>query len=250
MYEDDFWAWHDGLTWDYLKPHLPRDLSAPVIDLGCGTGKWGMKLLKSGFWVSFLDISPRMLDQARGKVEQAGIASRALFVQADLADLSAVPAGSFGLAVSMGDAIGCTESPVRTLRQIRRILKPGGVLVATFDNRLAAVDYYLERGDVIALEEFLKTGRTRWLTKNDDERFPIVTVLPSDLGILAEKAGMELLEVAGKTVLPMRARRDLLSDSAVRRRLAAMEKSLSRDPLAVARASHLQAVFRVPVPTP
>ena len=33
------------------------------------------------------------------------------------------------------------------------------MLVATFDNRLAALDFYLERGDPREMEEFLRTGR-------------------------------------------------------------------------------------------
>jgi hypothetical protein len=49
IYDDPYWAFHDELTWRLIKPHLPRDATAACADLGCGTGKWGMKLLKSGF---------------------------------------------------------------------------------------------------------------------------------------------------------------------------------------------------------
>lgn len=69
-YDDAYWQWHNALTWDYLKPHLPRDLSATLLDLGCGTGTWACKLLKSGYTVGCVDISSKMLDQARMKIEQ------------------------------------------------------------------------------------------------------------------------------------------------------------------------------------
>ena len=69
--------------------------------------------------------------------------------------------------------------------------------------------------------------------------------MPSDLPSLAEKSGFELVEVVGKTVLPMRQHRDQLADPKTRRHLASIEKTLSRDPLALARAAHLQVVFRV-----
>lgn len=36
-YDDGFWKWHDLLTWDYVKPHLPHDLTAEIADLGYGT---------------------------------------------------------------------------------------------------------------------------------------------------------------------------------------------------------------------
>ncbi len=121
-YDDAFWRWHDALTWDYLKPHLPRDAGAEVIDLGCGTGKWAARLIKSGYAVTCVDISLRMLDQARAKCASGTQPDRTTFVQADLCDLSALPAGRFALAVAFGDPIGCTESPARAMKQIRRVL--------------------------------------------------------------------------------------------------------------------------------
>jgi len=244
-YDDAFWQWHDALTWDYLKPHLPRDLSAEVIDLGCGTGKWAAKLVKSGYAVTCLDISHRMLDQTRNKIEQQGGSTRTTFVQGDLIDLSALPAERYALAVALGDPIGCTESPARAMKQIRRILKPGGLLVATLDNRLSAIEYYLEAGDANALAHFLRDGRTHWLTKDPAEQFLITTFTPSDAAKLVEAAGFTLMEMIGKTVLPMRGYRHLLESSEGRRTWAKVEKRLCRQPDAVARASHIQITCRV-----
>src|SRR5688572_32649214 len=55
IYDDPYWAFHDELTWRSVKPHLPRDVTAECADLGCGTGKWGLKLLKSGFATTLVD---------------------------------------------------------------------------------------------------------------------------------------------------------------------------------------------------
>lgn len=243
-YEDDFWKWHDELTWDYLKPHLPRDLSVPVLDLGCGTGKWGVRLIHSGYAVTFVDISGRMLDRAHGKlVGSAGI-ERATFVQADLCDLSGLSRGAYGFALGMGDPIGCAESPPRAMKEIRRVLADDGVLVATLDNRLGAIDFYLQGGDPAVMRRFLRDGKTHWFTKSVDERFPIHTYGPGELVKLVEQAGFAMTEMLGKTVLPMRAHRHLLGTSASRRTWGAIEKRLARDPHALARASHLQFTCR------
>lgn len=244
MYEDEFWRWHDALTWDYLKLHVPRDLSAETVDLGCGTGKWAAKLVKSGHTVTCVDISHRMLDQARAKIEAQGGSARAAFVHADLCDLSDLPAGRYALAISFGESVGCSESPRRALRQIRRVLQDGGTLAATFDNRLAAVDYYLQRGDATALSRFLRDGKTHWLTDDADERFPIVTYAPSDIVKLVEAAGFTLVDMVGKTVLPMRHYRQLLDTAEARRTWARIEKKLCRDPHAIGRASHIQITCR------
>ena len=246
-YDDAFWQWHDSLTWDYLKPYLPRDANAELLDLGCGTGKWAAKLLKSGYRVTCVDVSRRMLDQARNKLEPLAGAGRATFVQADLLDLSDLPTGRFALAVAMGDPIGCTASPPKAMKQIRRVLSEDGVLVATFDNRLAALDYYLSAGDPRELSRFLRDGKTHWLTKDADERFPIHTFAPADLRRMIETTGFQLLELVGKTVLPMRHHREAIESPEARRVWAKIEKTLCRDEDAIGRASHLQVVCR-PVP--
>ncbi len=244
VYGDAYWQWHDALTWDYLKPYLPSDLRAPVIDLGCGTGKWGRRLLKSGYGVTFVDSSHKMVEAARREVAENGMGERAEFRQADLVDLSALPQEHFALAVAMGEPIGCASDPARALREIAHALRSGGVLVATFDNRVACVDHYLEKRDLDALEHFLRTGRTHWLTRDRAEQFEIHTFEPQALHKLLTAAGFEVIEIVGKTVLPMRQRRELLEDAETRRRLARIEKRLARDPANLGRCPHLQLAAR------
>ena len=246
-YDDEYWQWHDALTWDYLKPHLPVDLSGRIVDLGCGTGKWAAKIARSGYHVTCVDISARMLDESRAKLADAA-KGRAEFLQADLCDMAAIPDASFACAVALGDPIGCTESPAKAMKEIRRILAPGGVLIATFDNRLAAIDFYLDAGDIGELTRFLRDGRTHWLTRDAAERFEIHTHAPTDVRALCERAGFTMLDMVGKTVLPMRKHRALLADSEARRAWARLEKDLCRDPAAMGRASHLQVACRVTAP--
>ena len=247
-YDDEYWQWHDALTWDYLKPFLPRDLSATILDLGCGTGKWAARLVKSGFRVVCVDISAKMLDQARAKIEAMGASSRASFVHADLCDLSALADGSAAMAVALGDPIGCASSPMRAMKEIRRVLVDGGVLVATLDNKLSAIEFYLEQGDPRELSKFLRDGRTHWLTKDAAEQFEITTFAPDELRRLVDAGGFEVLDMVGKTVLPMRHYRQLLADSESRHAWAKVEKSLCRDSAAIGRTSHLQVACRaVPI---
>lgn len=243
-YDDVFWQWHDALTWDYLKPHLPTDLSAEVLDLGCGTGKWAAKIRKSGYAMTCVDISARMLDQARAKLGRQHTSATASFVQADLSDLSALPAGRFDLAVALGEPIGFTDSPRRAILEIKRTLRPGGVLIATLDNRLAGIDLLLSKGDPDTMARYLKSGATHWLTRDRGEQFSIATFSPSEAVKLFESAGFEVLELIGKTVLPMRKHLDLLDTPERRRQWARIEKKLCRDAAAIGLAPHLQLTGR------
>jgi SAM-dependent methyltransferase len=174
-----------------------------------------------------------------------GCANRAEFVQADLCNLEALASSAYSFALALGDPIGCTSAPARALKEIRRVLASDGVLVATFDNRLAALDFYLSGGDSQGLSQFLRDGKTHWLTKDVAERFEITTYGPSELRRLLETSGFEAIEMIGKSVLPMRHHRHLLESPAARREWAAIEKTLSRDPAAIGRASHLQTACRV-----
>jgi len=243
-YDDAYWQWHDTLTWDHLKHYLPSDTNAPVLDLGCGTGKWAAKLIKSGYRVTCVDISHAMLERARIKIENMGSLDRVHLHQADLMDLSELPKSEFALALALGDPIGCAEKPARALKEIRRRLLPDGVLVATFDNRLAAIEFHLQTGDAKALADFLRHGRTHWLTKAREEQFPVQTYTPNQLVSLVERAGFEVLDLIGKTVLPLRHYRAQLMEPTQRRAMARIEKSLCRDSAAMGRASHLQIVAR------
>ena len=113
-YEDDpYWRLYRTVTWNHLKPHLPRRLPARVLDLGCGTGEWGLRLLKSGFEVTFLDLSRGMLEQARRRVSEAGLSERAEFVKADIAELGRARGGRLRVRDRAGRSLLHDRRPPR-----------------------------------------------------------------------------------------------------------------------------------------
>lgn len=244
IYDDAYWQWHDALTWDHIKRFLPGNLATRVADFGCGSGKWGRKLIKSGYHVTFVDLSAKMVDEARKQVAEISGEAKADFLQADLMDLSALPADHFGFAVALGEPLCSTTEPSKALREIVRTLAPGGLLVASFDNRIACIDHYLERGEPAELEQFMRTGRTRWLTREETEQFELHTFTPDQLRKMFASAGLELADLIGKTVLPMRRFRGLLEEPEARRRWARIEKDVAGDPANLARCAHLQLVGR------
>src|SRR5215218_2960248 len=246
IYDDPYWHFHDELTWRTVKPHLPRDLSSACCDLGCGTGKWGLKLLKSGFATTFVDHAAAMIEQVREKLEGNPRAKKATLVVADIVEMPEVPGEAFSLITAMGDPLSICTDPARAAREMHRITKPGGVVIATVDNKLAALDHFVERGNLDALEEFVNTGRTQWLTADEREQFELTTFTPLSLRKLFEKSGLEVLAVEGKTIVPVRDNKILLTRDRAVERLLRLEAELSKDPAAAARAGHLQIVARRP----
>lgn len=244
MYASPYWTFYHACSWEHMKPHLPKDLSVEVHDLGCGTGYYGLKLLRAGYRVCFSDLSARMLDRARRKVEAAGYADRAVFLKMDLLDQSVVADGRFGLVCAQGDPLGLCRDPRRGMREIARTLGPGGVAVLSVDNRVASYEHFLEKGDLEGLRAFHRTGVITWLAERKEERFPVKTFFPGELERLAAAAGLERISIVGKIVLPLRRHPRLLEDPRAFRALLRIERRLAADPPNLGRAAHLQAVFR------
>lgn len=246
IYDDAYWQFHDEVTWHRVKPHLPRDANARCLDLGCGTGKWGLKLLKSGFHTTFVDHSPAMVGEVRGKLDELGKTAKAEAFVADIISMPELPDAAFSLTVAMGDPLSICTDPQRAAREMSRTTAPGGVVIATADNKYSAIDAYLARGDVDAFETFIRTGRTKWVTRDSEEQFELTTFTPATLRKLFDRVGFEVIEVSGKTILPVRAHRELIADAALFRRLVKIEEELANDEDAAARASHLQIIARKP----
>jgi ubiquinone/menaquinone biosynthesis C-methylase UbiE len=245
IYDDPYWHFHDELTWRLIKPHLPRDLSSACADLGCGTGKWGIRLLKSGFATTFVDHAAAMIEQARGKIDELGPkAKRATLIVADIVQMPAVPSDAFDLLLAMGDPLSICSDPLRAAREMHRITRPDGIVIATADNKLAALDHYVERGNLDELEEFVQSSRTRWLTADQREQFDLTTFTPATLRKLFEQAGFDIIQITGKTIIPVRQNKLLLTRPDAIERLLRLEQHLSKDPSAAARAGHLQMVAR------
>jgi ubiquinone/menaquinone biosynthesis C-methylase UbiE len=251
IYDDPFWEFHDRVTWNHLKPHLPRTPGAAVIDLGTGTGKWGLKLLKAGYATTFTDLSNNMLQEVRKKLEEwaatpdlAAKAAKATVQQADATDLSAFTAGHFELITAMGDVVSICSDPGKCLSEIHRLLKLGGVAVFTVDNYLAAIDHFIESGNLDAMGAFLRTGRTEWLTKNVDERFAVHMFKPAEIEALVRGKGFEVISRIGKTVIPARRNKKLFEEERAIETLVELETLLQKEPSALGRASHVQLAVR------
>lgn len=102
--------------------------SGDALDLGCGPGRHAIPLARRGFRVTAVDLSAFQLARARDHAAAAQVSVE--FVQADMRAF--VRAGAFDLAVSLFTSFGYFEDPAddrRVLDNVRRSLRPGGVLV-------------------------------------------------------------------------------------------------------------------------
>ena len=110
---------------------LPADLrGAVVVDAGCGSGRYARHALARGAaCVHGVDLSPEMLAKAAEVLADAEGASRVELVQGSLDDLP-LAEGIADLTLC-GLAIGHLEALEPALGELRRVTRPGGIVLCS-----------------------------------------------------------------------------------------------------------------------
>ncbi|MBF5042259.1 class I SAM-dependent methyltransferase [Aggregicoccus sp. 17bor-14] len=125
-------AWIDALA---LPP-----LSA-VLEIGCGAALMSVALARRGHRVACIDASAEMVRQACTGVQEAGVSDRVTVHEGDAHALR-FAAGSQRLVVALG-VLPWLYSPALALAEMVRVLRPGGYVLLSSDNRLR-LDHLLD----------------------------------------------------------------------------------------------------------
>jgi demethylmenaquinone methyltransferase/2-methoxy-6-polyprenyl-1,4-benzoquinol methylase len=109
-----------------LVSKIPSPIDAAVLDLACGTGDIAFHLATAGSRVVGLDITPRMVRLASLKPQH--YRNRVRFVTGDMMALP-MPDASFDV-VTTGYGLRNVPDLTGALREIHRVLRPGGQLLS------------------------------------------------------------------------------------------------------------------------
>lgn len=192
---DDYAAYYD---WENAQTVGRRDIAfwsafaqaaparqaggrAPILELGCGTGRVALPVARHGATVIGIDRSASMLARARMRVRRARLGSRVKLIRGDIRHLP-FPEKSFDLVMA---PYGILQSLLdekllaATLKDVRRVLSRDGVFGLELVADLPAWDEYSNRttfrsdrgpnGKPIVLIESVTQDRRKHITRFEQE---------------------------------------------------------------------------------
>jgi SAM-dependent methyltransferase len=238
-------------TWEILERYLSARRSR-VIDIGGGTGVYALPLAGRGHRVHLIDPVPLHVERAR----TLSLASSTPLESIQLGDARRLPAddATFDVALLFGPLYHLTTRAdrVSALTEAKRVLVPGGLLLAAYISRFASACDGIQEG---ALREpefaaIVERDLTSGIHQNPTQRPEWFTTAylhrPEEIQPEIEDAGFRfeaLLAVEGPGWMNQ-ALDPWLDDEDGRERLLAVLRRVEAEPSLIGASAHLIAVAR------
>lgn len=120
--------------WMHSTFRFDRFAGQRVLEVGVGLGTDHLQFARSGATLTGIDLTPRCVKLTGRRFEQEGLTSALHVMNAERLGFKDA---SFDVVYSFG-VLHHTAAPERAFREIRRVLRPGGVFIGGLYNRRSA----------------------------------------------------------------------------------------------------------------
>ncbi len=187
----------------YLGRYLPQP-PARIIDIGGGPGRYAVLLAQQGYDVTMIDLVPHNVEWANAHFHDLGLAGNARAMVGDARTLDGLADGAFDAALLLGPLYHLPHVMDRTsaVRELRRVLRPGGVAFSMMLTRAAAIYEGINRWpegilDSAGVQQLLATGAGFNFEQDPHDFEGVYFALTDEIAPLHETAGLERLALAG-----------------------------------------------------
>jgi SAM-dependent methyltransferase len=239
--------------WDLLERHLPT-APARVLDVGGGAGVYALPLAAAGYEVHLIDPVPLHVEQA----EAASRAASAPLASTAVGDARALDAeeASADAVLLLGPLYHLTgrDDRIKALREARRVLRPGGVVLAKALSRFYPLFEDIALGTRVEQDEFEKNitfladGQYRNPGGDPTQFTTSYFHRPEDFAEEVQEAGLELRALVGASgsvkLLPQLPER--LKEPEQRKRVLDLLRLLESEPSILGMSQNFVAIGQAP----
>ncbi len=196
MYEEPYWDLYHSVVKKLIEAQQPQ---GNILDIGTGTARWAIYLAKKENMVKAIDISKKMLTIARKKINNEK-------VNVDLIEATGenLPFSddSFDVITAFGDVLSYTDDYEEMLREINRVLLPGGKLLATVDNGYAFLHDFISNAELKNAHNLYDKHKKVVIGDNEVSKYSFLTrpFFPEEIESILGNFKMHLIDLAGLVV--------------------------------------------------
>jgi len=145
----------DKIIEHFIIGNIPKK-TLKILDAGGGTGRFSEPLLRKEHKVVLTELSAEMLNRAK---EKLGLYNNVEFIKNSVTNMTEFEDESFDVVIMINAILDYCENYNKAMQEAYRILKKGGLLIATVNNRfLYCKSHELKEGDFDLFRKNMKAG--------------------------------------------------------------------------------------------